>query len=851
MTDTIRILHVDDDPDFLDLASTFLEQIDDRFIIETATNAPTGIDQLTSTSFDCIVSDYDMPGQTGIEFLQTVRDDHPNLPFILYTGKGSEEVASDAISAGVTDYLQKESGIDHYTVLANRIRNVVTAYRSQHEAARRQHRLEQTLKTVPACVVRINYDGQFTYANQRAEEVLGLEPDAVSERTYNDPEWDITDLDGNPIPDEQLPFRQVRDSGESIYGFRHTIEWPDGNRKVLSVNGSPLFDEEGNVVSTVFALTDITERRKREQELKDTTRQLEAVIENTPLPMFMKDVDGAYILANREYKEMFDLRDEDIIGKTDYDIHPTEMADEVHANDMKVIEQNESLELEERILLDGDERIYLSTKAPISGLGTTSDAATPEAVFGVATDITERKHQEQKLEQIIEQVTDAIVEVNANWEFTLVNEQAEELYDMKEEELLGQDFWDIFPEAENTRFEEEYRSVMETREPTSFVEFFTGLDGWFDIEAYPKSNGGIAFYFREVTDRIERSQEIERQIEQFRYVEEVADIGYWEIDTQTPEPHEVTLSEGVYHIHDLSPDEPFDVEKGIEYYHPDDRKKVRDAVEQAVTAGKSYEVTARLITNAGRERWMHSVGEPIERDGEIVTARGVFQDITEIKQKEEELARQNERLDEFASIVSHDLRNPLNLIDGRVELLKEEYESEHIDSIETAIDRMNRIIDDVLWLAREGEDIGTTESVSVRTAADSAWTIVADNAESVTLQYLDQEYEIPTVEADYDRLCQLFENLFRNALEHGGKDVTITIGGLEDGFYVEDDGPGIPENKREQVFDAGCSSSPDGTGFGLTIVSQVADAHGWNINLTAGTDGGARFEITWTDTCPS
>jgi signal transduction histidine kinase len=88
------------------------------------------------------------------------------------------------------------------------------------------------------------------------------------------------------------------------------------------------------------------------------------------------------------------------------------------------------------------------------------------------------------------------------------------------------------------------------------------------------------------------------------------------------------------------------------------------------------------------------------------------------------------------------------------------------------------------------------------------------------------------------------ENLFRNAIEHGGEDVTIRVGGLSDGFYVEDDGPGVPEDARDEVFEVGYSTSPDGTGFGLNIVKEIAEAHNWEITLTEGTTGGARFEIT-------
>jgi len=100
------------------------------------------------------------------------------------------------------------------------------------------------------------------------------------------------------------------------------------------------------------------------------------------------------------------------------------------------------------------------------------------------------------------------------------------------------------------------------------------------------------------------------------------------------------------------------------------------------------------------------------------------------------------------------------------------------------------------------------------------------------------------IQADRSRLQQLVENLVRNAVEHGGADVTVTIGALEDGFYAEEDGPGIPTENRDAVFEMGYSTIEDGTGFGLSIVNQIADAHGWTVHVTEGSDGGARFEIT-------
>ena len=315
--DSIEVLHVDDEPGLAEVAAEFLVREDDRLSVKTATSTEAALEQL-GDDVDCVVSDYDMPGRNGVEFLRRVRERYPDLPFILFTGKGSEEVASEAISAGVTDYLQKESGSDQYAVLANRIRNVVSAARTARESEHRRHRLEQILKTVPACVVQIDYDGRFVFANRRAEEVLGLEQSAVTDRTYNDPAWDITDLDGEPIPDERLPFRQVRDSGEPIYGFRHTIEWPDGTRKVLLVNGAPLFGDDGTVESTVFALTDITGK----QELERDQSLYKAAFDNAFDAIVITADDGDIVEVNESATDLFGLSAEALRGRSAADFAP-------------------------------------------------------------------------------------------------------------------------------------------------------------------------------------------------------------------------------------------------------------------------------------------------------------------------------------------------------------------------------------------------------------------------------------------------------------------------------------------------------------------------------------------------
>jgi len=188
--------------------------------------------------------------------------------------------------------------------------------------------------------------------------------------------------------------------------------------------------------------------------------------------------------------------------------------------------------------------------------------------------------------------------------------------------------------------------------------------------------------------------------------------------------------------------------------------------------------------------------------------------------------------------VAHDLRNPLSVAIGFTDIVQETRDPAHFEKIETAHDRIERLIEDLLDLARGETTITEPTAVQIDVVATEAWGYV--DTHEATLAVSDG---LPQVLGDDGRLIQLFENLFRNAIEHGGSDVTVTVGPQADGFYVEDDGAGIPPDKQDTVFDHGVTSSEDGTGFGLSIVSDIARAHGWTVGVTDGQDGGARFEF--------
>ncbi|WP_324662373.1 sensor histidine kinase [Haloarcula sediminis] len=206
---------------------------------------------------------------------------------------------------------------------------------------------------------------------------------------------------------------------------------------------------------------------------------------------------------------------------------------------------------------------------------------------------------------------------------------------------------------------------------------------------------------------------------------------------------------------------------------------------------------------------------------------------------ERTLERKNERLEKFASVISHDLRNPLHVARARLELARETGDDAHFEPIERAHGRMESIIEDTLTLTREGKLVTDVSSVSLDAIATDCWERV--ETDGATLETTgDTE-----VQADPDKLRHIFENLFRNSVEHGAGasgTVTVTVGPTDSGFYVADDGVGIPETQREQVFEQGYSDG-DGTGFGLAIVETIARAHGWSVTVTESRDGGARFEF--------
>ena len=306
-----------------------------------------------------------------------------------------------------------------------------------------------------------------------------------------------------------------------------------------------------------------------------------------------------------------------------------------------------------------------------------------------------------------------------------------------------------------------------------------------------------------------------------------------------------------------------------DYVIPDDEGSLADARELNARLQRGENVrreVTRRTADGERHFILHVV--PVALDVKNASGFAIYTDVTERREREATLRRQNEQLDAFTSIVSHDLRNPLSVAEGYLDLARQTGETEHLAPAAEALSRMDELIGDLLTLARDGHVVGETQPVSLAALAKEAWGCV--DTPGAELRVADDW----RCEADPNRVRELFENLFRNAVEHGSTSnrtesdadddadethapndapadaaLVVRVGVVDDpadgpvGFYVEDDGAGFPDDDGDRLFESGYTTDGGGTGLGLAISEHIATAHGWDVRATTGRDGGARIEF--------
>lgn len=476
-------------------------------------------------------------------------------------------------------------------------------------------------------------------------------------------------------------------------------------------------------------------------------------------------------------------------------------------------------------------------------------------VESVVTDISEQKRRESRLETfrtLVQNVADPMYVLDENGTVEMANEAMAAHLGHDIEEIVGATPETFMPDSGVRRGDEVIHELLQegtdsyrTWEMDAVREDGKRIRNEVKTSIIYDESGefvGSAGVIRDITERKQRERELERYE---TIIQAVGDPVY-----TLDEEGKFTFVNDAFksmmgydasellgeHVSQVLVEEA--VERGTEVI---ERLLQTDDVQTS-----KYELTA--VTAEGEEIPCEIQLTLLPYDESFSGTAGVVRDITERKVREE-------RLEEFAGVVAHDLRGPLNLMLSRAELAHETGNDEHFRKVLEAIERMDTLIDDLLTLAKQGQTVGETGPVKLQQIAERAWRNVDTGAATLKVD------SNPTLEADQHRLQEALENLFKNSIEHGSEgsyaqaadssarsaavSVAVRVGSLDerDGFFVADDGPGISPDKQDTIFDRGFTTESNGTGFGLSIVERIVEAHDWQINVTDSKHGGARFEI--------
>ncbi|GAB3686811.1 hypothetical protein GCM10028857_19530 [Salinarchaeum chitinilyticum] len=345
---------MDDDGSFVELVSTFLKRERDDIEISTETSVDDGMQVLQHNDIDCVISDYEMPGQDGLDFLELVRDEHPDLPFILFTGKGDEEIASEAITAGVTEYLQKGTGTDQYTVLANRVENLVEKYRAEQEVFRGFQALESAQEGIGI----LDENGEYVYLNRAYADVYCAEREDILgehwEALYPDEEADRFRSEILPALESDGTW-----SGQSV-GITA------GDERVVEELSLTQLGDGGHVC----VVRDITERQAREKALRREQRFLETALNSLDDLFYVFDDDLNYVRWNDEFEDVIGYSPSEIRGLTPMDLFEGDTKAAIEAEIDRILDDGERVVVEADLLTkEGNTIPYEFTGIPVEDDG--------------------------------------------------------------------------------------------------------------------------------------------------------------------------------------------------------------------------------------------------------------------------------------------------------------------------------------------------------------------------------------------------------------------------------------------------------------------------------------------------
>lgn len=567
-------------------------------------------------------------------------------------------------------------------------------------------------------------------------------------------------------------------------------------------------------------------------ELETSGHQLRGMFQRASEAVFLKDKDGVYQLMNSTGAEMLDKEPRDIVGKTAHDFFNKKDAWDIEAADRTVIETGEGLTTEDSRIVNGEKRYYMNTKIPHG-----DSKGNIDGVIGIARDITERKKKERRLEAIFNNTEELLGFIASDGTILRVNDTAIDHLGFEREKVEGLDFRSTNYFFSDESYHKYFQRALEGKAATNTVEVEDdGEQRVLDISLIPieDDSGEVSLVLVEIDD-VTETRRNQRQLES------IFNSSHGMIGLLDPEGKVLRINKAVEEFFNVKEEEV----KGESY----DKigkfitgRTFTDFYNQVIQhqsfpvgqISQLYRDEVKIEKEDGQTAILDISMKPVRNENGDITAILIEgREITDIKINERQLEDQRQRLEKFSSIVSHDLRNPLNVASGYLELARETGSEEDFDKAMDAIQRMDQIIGELLTLSGKPEHF-EKEDLSLEEVFKEAYSFVDCNPD----YSLEGNIEF---EGSRSGVVRMFQNLIENSVEHNRKDIEIEVGVLENGFYYTDSGQ--LSGNVDDILEYGYSESEDGSGIGLSVIQRVTEINNWKLNINETDNGSLKFEI--------
>jgi PAS domain S-box-containing protein len=875
----ITLLYVDDEPELLDLGKIFLER-SGQFSVKTTSSTYQALEMLHSGQYDAIISDYQMPEMDGIEFLKRVRGSGNTIPFIIFTGRGREEIVIQALNEGADFYLQKGGEpLPQFAELAHKIRQAVHQRRTEASNRDYERREADIINFLPDATFAIDTNGMVIAWNRAMEMMTGVSAAQILGKgnfSYSLPFYGKL----RPILIDQilrfddsvaLLYDSIRREGSKLFSEVFIPSMNGRHDLFLWFTASPLYNRDGIVIGAIESIRDITDRKCAESALRESEQRYRNVVEDQTEFICRFLPDGTHVFVNDAYCRYFRKKREEIIGHHFQPKLPREDQKKVRALITSLTPDNPVGFVRQRVIFpDTSVRWQHWVDRAIF-----DENGTLQEYQSVGRDITDVMNAELALEEserryrnVVEDQTEFICRFRPDGTHVFVNDAYCRYFGLERKEIVGHRFRPEIP-AEDQELVKRFFVSLTPDHPVDTIDHRIIMpDGricwqrWSDRAIFDSSGTltEIQSVGRDVTDTKKAEEGLQSAHEQLMAIEEELRAHYQELEQSEERLREsektfrrilenmqdaylrtdrdgnlVMVNPSAVRLYGYSSvDDMIGIPVQSLYRSPGSRQEMFGKLKERGTIG---DFVGEARRKDGSLFWVSLNVQFITDDrGTVQGTEAIIRDITGRKRMEHSVQEANRKLSLLSGITRHDVVNQLTILQGyrKIAAMKED------DPV--VADFLAKIDATAQTIARQIEFMKTYEELGV---AAPAWfrldEIIAEAGKPEVM--VPDSCRNAEIFAD-PMLERVFFNLFDNATRHGKRVTKIVVSCEQVSdrllIIVEDNGIGIPLDEKEKIFEKGFGKN---TGFGLFLVREILAITGITVTETGEPGTGARFEI--------